>query len=256
MMKAIDLYFEDRGAGIPIILVHGFPLTHKIWDQVAVILSQSCRVIMPDMRGMGNSPATDGEYSMRLLAEDLLRLMDHLQLDKAVLAGHSMGGYVCLEFARSFKDRISGFALVASQAAPDSPEKKMGRLVSVEELNKRKGIESIVTGMLPRLSDRVDLHEEMIEIMRSASLQGVIGDLMGMAERDDAREWLPDIQVPVTVIAGANDLIVPKSNAEEMAALLPDCELVLLEKSGHMLMMEQPLETSEALLSLLRRVRP
>lgn len=253
-MKTIDLFYEDQGTGTPIILVHGFPLSHRIWGRVARVLSQSCRVIMPDLRGMGNSPATDGDYSMRLLAEDLLRLMDRLELDRAVLAGHSMGGYVCLEFARSFKTRISGLGLVASQAAPDSPEKRIGRLASIEEVKKKKGIESIITGMLPRLSNRADLHKEIMNIMLSASLQGVIGSLQGMAERSDAREWLPEIQVPVTLIAGANDVIVPVSNAEDLAALLPDCELIVLEKSGHMPMMEQPSEIAAALLALLHRI--
>jgi pimeloyl-ACP methyl ester carboxylesterase len=252
-MKTIEMYFEEKGWGTALILVHGFPLSHRIWDQVVPVLSHSCRVIIPDLRGMGNSPATEGPYLMRSLAADLLRLMDRIKIDKAILAGHSMGGYVCLEFARSFGDRLSGLALVASQAAPDTTEKKAGRMAMIEEVRK-KGIQPIVDSMLLRLSNHPDLKQKLTDLMKSTSTMGAIGALYGMAERKDAREWLAKITVPSLIIAGLQDSIVPLRSAKEMESLLPNCELTVLDQSGHMPMLEEPEETGAALMSLINRV--
>jgi pimeloyl-ACP methyl ester carboxylesterase len=252
-IKAVDLFFEDQGLGMLFMLVHGYPLSHKIWNRVVPLLSSHNRVIAPDLRGLGNSPATDESYSMQLLAEDLVRLMDRIKVNQTVLAGHSMGGYVCLEFARSFPDRISGLAMVASQAAPDTPEKRLGRLVSIEEV-KKNGINPIAISMLPRLTDHVELTKELKEIMLSASPLGVIGCLEGIADRADAREWLPKIKIPTLIIAGKRDSIIPISCAYEMVKLLPDSELVILDNSCHLPMMEQPEETAAALLSLVHRI--
>lgn len=253
-MDPIDLFHEDIGSGSPILLVHGYPLNHEIWKQVALILREKARVIMPDLRGMGKSPATPGAYSMHLLAEDLLCLMDLMRIDKTILAGHSMGGYVCLEFARVFPDRVSGIALVASQAVPDSPDRRQARYVSIRDVE-RNGIGPVVEAMLPKLTDRQDLKEVLTNIMSDSSKLGVMGCLGGMAERQDAREWIPDIKIPALVIAGKNDKIISMDNAKEMAALFTDGKLEILQASGHMPMMEQPEETAKALLSFLGRVK-
>ena len=95
-LKPVDLYYEETGQGMPLILVHGFPMDHTTWQPVLPFLNDCARIILPDLRGFGKSPVSKGTYTMRLLAEDILRLMDLLKLEKAVIAGHSMGGYVAL----------------------------------------------------------------------------------------------------------------------------------------------------------------
>src|SRR5512144_1307135 len=120
----VNLAYEEHGEGTPVILTHGFPLNRSIWYPVVPKLSEKVHLILPDLRGHGQSPVPEGVYSMRLLAEDLRALMDQLNIEKVVLAGHSMGGYVSLAFARAYPGRLAGLALVATQAAADSPERR------------------------------------------------------------------------------------------------------------------------------------
>jgi pimeloyl-ACP methyl ester carboxylesterase len=125
----VELYYEEFGQGVPVILLHGFPLNHTIWMPVVERLQSHVRVITPDLRGHGKSPATDGDYSMRLMAEDIHALMNRLDIPKAVLVGHSMAGYASLAFARAYPGRLAGLAMVASQAEADTPEKRQARYI-------------------------------------------------------------------------------------------------------------------------------
>ena len=121
--QPVDLFYNEQGQGTPVILLHGFPFNHTIWQPVMPLLAEHARLIMPDLRGFGQSPVTDGVYSMRLMAEDVVALMDKLGLEKAVLVGHSMGGYISLAFAQAYPNRLLGLGLVATQDSSDLPEK-------------------------------------------------------------------------------------------------------------------------------------
>ena len=191
----VELYYEEFGQGFPVILMHGYPLNHTIWMPVVERLQAHARVITPDLRGHGKSPVTDGEYSMRLMAEDIHALMNRLDIPKAVLVGHSMAGYVSLAFARAYPGRLAGLAMVASQAEADSPEKRQGRYITAEEVG-RKGVRQVAKSMLPKLTPRKELTADLMEIMLKTPKKGVIGTLKGMAERPDALEWLAEIEVP------------------------------------------------------------
>ena len=123
-INPVDLFYKEYGQGTPVIFLHGFPFDHSIWEPLVPLLSKDARMILPDLRGFGRSPVTEDIYSMRLLAEDVLHLMDHLKIEKAVLVGHSMGGYVSLAFAHAYPGRLLGLGLVATQAAADGPERR------------------------------------------------------------------------------------------------------------------------------------
>lgn len=246
----VELYYEEFGQGFPVILVHGFPLNHTIWMPVVDRLKEHVRVITPDLRGHGKSPVTDGEYSMRLMAEDLHAMMTRLDIHKAVLVGHSMGGYVALAFARAYPGHLAGLAMVASQAEADSPEKRQGRYITAEEVG-RKGVRPVAKGMLPKLTSRKDLAAELTEIMVKSPKKGVIGALKGMAERPNALEWLSEIQVPAVVIAGEQDTIIPLERARTMTQMLNRSWLVEIPDAAHMPMMEAPQVVADALKQLI-----
>jgi pimeloyl-ACP methyl ester carboxylesterase len=118
------LFVEVRGNGLPITLLHGYPLDHTIWDDVADRLAKDARVITPDLRGQGRSPAPEGVYSMAELAGDVVQVLDKLGVEKTVIGGHSMGGYVSLALAQLYPERINGLVLVGSHAFADSPRRK------------------------------------------------------------------------------------------------------------------------------------
>lgn len=248
-LEPVDLYYEEAGQGFPVILLHGYPLDHTIWKPVVERLKDHARVITPDLRGHGQSPVTDGEYAMRLMAEDVHRLMERLGVQKAVLAGHSMGGYVCLSFARAYPGCMSGLAMVASQAEADSPEKRQARYITIEEVG-RKGLKVVAQKMLPRLTNRNELTAQLVDIMLKSPKKGVIGALKGMAERPNGLEWLAEITVPAVVISGMQDEVVSIESARTMAQMLTRGWLVEVPGARHLPMMEEPQAVADALIQL------
>ncbi len=252
LLKPVDLYYEESGQGTPILLVHGFPLNHTIWQPIVPRLGKCSRVITPDLRGFGKSPAPGGTYSMRLLAEDLLHLLDRLEIEKAVVVGHSMGGYVALAFAKAYPQRLSGLGLVASQAEADAPERRQSRLNIADDVE-RKGVRVVADGMPVKLTANPELAAQLHELIHAtASQQGVAGCMRGMAERPDATEWLGQIAAPSVVIAGTSDGIIPVAKGQVMATLLGRSWLVKIEGVGHMPMMEAPDRVAEALIQLVK----
>ncbi len=249
----VNLAYEERGEGTPVILAHGFPLDRSIWYPILPKLSEKAHVVLPDLRGHGQSPVPDGVYSMRLMAEDLVALMDQLKIEKAVLAGHSMGGYVSLAFARAYPNRLAGLALVATQAAADSPERRAGREKMVDEV-RRKGIKAVAQSMAPVLTCRADLVDNVHKIIMGMNPKGVRNSLKGIAERPNAQEWLSTVTVPAVVIAGAEDKLIPIERGKIMAQLLGRAWLVEVNGAGHLPMMEQPEAVSEAILQLINSI--
>jgi len=253
-IKPVELNCEEVGKGIPVVLVHGFPLDHTIWEPVAEGLKDEARVIMPDLRGHGKSPHTEDVYTMRLLAEDLHALIDRLGLEKVILVGHSMGGYAALAFANAYPARLSALGLVATQADPDSPEKRQGRLVSARE-TKRRGARFIANGMPAKLTDDLDIQKKMMDLILATRPGAIINSLKGMAERSDANLWLPSIKVPAVVVAGLKDQLVPLERAQTMAQMLSKGWLVEVPDAGHMPMLEKPQAVIDALKQLICHVR-
>lgn len=245
-LKSIDLAVEEHGEGIPLVLIHGFPLNRQIWQPLIPLLEKKARLILPDLRGFGDSPQELEDYSMRLLAADVVRLLDRLNIEKALIAGHSMGGYVALEFAHAYPHRLKGLALVASQADEDTPERRQARLITAREVRSR-GIRYIADGMPPKLSAKPEVQKELHRIISTCSIQTVVAALKAMADRRDANAWLPEIQVPVLAIAGTEDQLIPVEKTHSLIKLVNKGWAVEIADAGHMPMMEAPQKVAEAL---------
>jgi len=252
MDKKVQLYFEEYGHGIPVVLIHGFPFDHTIWFPLVPLLKERARLILPDLRGFGKSPATRGVYDMGLLADDIKDMLDSLNIKQAVLAGHSMGGYVSLAFARCYPERLLGLALVASQAAADTPERRQGRLQTAGEVE-RRGVKSLAKTMPEKLTANPALVDLLRQLILQADPQGVAGTLRGMANREDMTRRLSEINVPTVIIAGAQDSLIPVEKSREMEQLLPRGWLVEVPNAGHMPMMETPEMVAEALHRLIEK---
>lgn len=251
--QAVELYYEEHGSGVPVILIHGFPFDHSIWADVITRLDGKARLILPDLRGFGQSPAPEGVYSMRVMAEDIAALLDRLGIKKAVLAGHSMGGYISLAFAQAYPDHISGLALVTSQAASDTPERRQARLRLADEV-KRKGVKAVVAANLERYSPDPIVRERTRVVMLRSQKKAVISALKGMAERPDATEVLSNLKVPGVIIAGGADAIVSPDKAREMAQMLARGWVVEIPNGGHMPMFESPELVAQAIQDLLGKI--
>lgn len=252
-LKPVELSYTEMGQGTPVVLVHGFPLDHTIWMPVAEGLKDEARIIMPDLRGAGKSPETNETYTMRLLAEDILALIDRLKLEKVILVGHSMGGYVALAFAYAYPGRISGLGLIATQADADAPERRQGRLVTAREV-KRRGVRFVADGMAPKLTHNEDLQKQLHSLMLASRPTAVMNSLKGMAERSDANAWLPTITIPSVVIAGGSDQLINISRSQNLAQMLSKGWLVEIPEAGHMPMLETPDRVVVALRQLICHV--
>lgn len=249
----VELSFEMIGEGIPIILLHGYPLNRSIWKGVIPFLQDISNVVFPDLRGHGNSPVPEGEYSMETMAADVTALMDKMKIERAIIVGHSMGGYVSLALARYFPERMLGLGLIGTQAVPDTPERFQARMETIQEIQK-KGTGVVSASMINRLTQDRKLDAPLKSIMDYATTQGLIGTLQGIAKREDATAWLASVAVPTLILSGKMDVIVPREKAQEMADLIPHAWWIEIPQCGHMPMMEDPQTTGVAIRSLVLKV--
>ena len=250
---AESLFFVDYGTGTAIVLLHAFALDHRIWLPVAEKMKENVRVILPDMRGHGRSPAPQENYTMRGMAEDIVKVMDDLSIEKAVLAGNSMGGYVSLAFAQHFPDRLAGLALVASHVYADPAEKRASRLDEMEKLKKKPVSEvlSAMPGKLSRIPRMVEFCREMISMNNP---DGMIGALAAMAERPDMSDIFAVLPVPALIIAGQEDQFIPIEQSRRMKEMMKKPSLVEIPEAGHLPMLDQPQLTYRALRDFLNEI--
>ena len=176
---------------------------------------------------------------MRLLAEDIVHLMDRLEIEKAVIVGHSMGGYASLAFAQAYPGRLLGLGLVATHSAADTAERRQARQ-KLAEAALHKGARVVASNMVNSLTPKKELIEPINDLILKAHPTGISGALRGMAERHDLTGELSNITVPAVVIVGKADQLIPHEHVETMAQMLPKGWLVEIPDAGHMLTMEEP----------------
>lgn len=255
-----SLAYRERGDGPPVVLVHGFPFSSALWEPQLVGLSDRFRVIAPDLRGFGESDLADGPYGMDVHADDLAALLDALGLERVVLGGLSMGGYVAFEFVRRHRDRLRGLILADTRAEPDTAEGRANRR-RMARTALEEGTDPVIEPMVPKLLSpetreaRPEVEERLLEIMRSARPEAIAAALEGMAGRADSRDLLPRIEVPTLVIGGADDAITPAADLRAMAEAIPDVRLELLAGAGHVSNLEAPERFNAAVRDFLDEVR-
>jgi 3-oxoadipate enol-lactonase len=247
----VELSVEVRGDGLPVLLVHGFPLDHAMWRHQLALLGR-CRRIAPDLRGFGASPAPDGGYSMARYADDLAAVLDALDVRQAVVCGLSMGGYVAFELVRRHAGRVKALILADTRAEADREEARRGR-DELAELARREGAGAVAERLLPKMlapatdETQPELVTEVREMMRRQAVPGIVGALAAMRDRPDSTATLKTIAVPTLVIVGAEDRLTPPDDAERMARTVPGARLVTIPGAGHLAPLEQPLATTRAL---------
>jgi pimeloyl-ACP methyl ester carboxylesterase len=245
-INGIEFAYERRGKGTPLVLLHGYPLDHHVWDLLAPLLEDAFDLILPDLRGFGQSTTVDSQYSMDDYAADLAGLLDHLGIQKASVTGHSMGGYVALAFAKNHPGRIRGLGLVSSQTPADPPDRKDGRYKTAAEVAE-KGIGGVVDTMTPKFTSDEKLQGSARIILERQKPAAYIGALKAMAERADTTALLASLTIPVVIIHGDADSLIPVDRAREAKSVVPHAHFVELKGVGHLPMMEAAKETAEAL---------
>ena len=245
-INEIELAYTRRGKGTPLVLLHGYPLDHHLWDDVAPLLEDTFDLILPDLRGFGESTTVDSAFTVDDYASDIAGLLDQLGIQKTAIVGHSMGGYVALAFAKLYPERVRGLGLVSSQVLADPPDRREGRYKSAADVSE-KGIGGVVEAMAPKFTADERLQAFARETMERQQPAGFIGALKAMAERMDSTPLLSSFNFPVVIIHGDADALIPIDRAREVKNALPHAHLVEVNGAGHMPMMEAKEETARAL---------
>jgi 3-oxoadipate enol-lactonase len=240
------LNVTDLGEGTPILWIHGFPFASSIYEQQLAI--RSVRHVMPDLPGFGQSRASGDNLSIDDYARLCIEMLDHRGIDRAVIAGLSMGGYIAFAIARLAPQRMRGLILMDTRETADTDEARKGRYDSIEKV-KKEGVRPIVESMLPKMltpQAPKEMRERVREIMSSASPEGVIAALRAMATRPDSTPQLRQINVPTLIVVGEQDTITPPADAERMTALIPGARLVRIEGAAHVANYEKAAEVNRA----------
>jgi len=239
-----EIAFDDVGTGLPVVFLHAFPLNRTMWDPQVGALVAECRCIPVDLRGFGESSAV-GPYSMDVYADDVAGVLDMLQIERAVVVGLSMGGYIAMAMWRRHRKRIRGLVLANTRAVADTAE-QIERRRSLIETAEDQGSAAVanlqIAGMMGKTTrdKRPDVYDAIHRLMAQAPVAGVIGALEALIERPDSRPTLSTVDVPTLIIAGDEDVITPPKESRLMQALIPGSGLEILRQAGHLSNVERP----------------
>ncbi len=235
--QGVSIEYDDIGNGVPLLLIHGFPLDRTLWRTQIAGLSQLYRVIAPDLRGFGQSSDTDGAaITMDQHAADLKSLLDSVNVKQAVIGGISMGGYVALAFYAQYADRVKGLILANTRAVPDSEQGKQARLANAQKVSE-SGPGFLVDDMAPKMlgdTAKPEIEIAVRSMMARQRSTGIMSALRGMAARPDRTALLRFATVPILIVSGSQDVLIPASDSEAMHALIPNSRLVIIPDAGHL----------------------
>ena len=246
------LAYHTQGSGTPILLVHGYPFNSQIWNRTSNLLAtRGWYVIAPDLRGFRQSPPLGANRvtTMECFADDLYHLLQTIGMtEKIVLVGLSMGGYITMQFARKYAERLSGIVLCGTKTVADTPQIADNRRKQAAALlDGSLSLEDVADSMIPKLfstatqEKKPELIAELRNIIiESQHVHGVAAATLGMAERLDTTEVLRQLNVPVLAICGVEDQFSPSSEMRCLAEIAKQGTFVEIPESGHLPPMEQP----------------
>jgi len=255
-----DIYYRVEGNGKAVVFIHGFGENGSIWNNQVNYLKDYCKVIVPDLPGSGLSPMIKGQTTIEAYAETIYALLQHEQVEKCIMLGHSMGGYITLSFAEKFPKLLTGFGLVHSTAFPDTEEKKTNRIRGIE-IMKEYGAYSFLKNTIPNLFSKKfkEEHPEQVDLLiegaKPFTPEACAQYYLAMKDRVDKTSVLKETQLPVLFIIGTEDIAAPLSDLLQQVHLPNQSHLHILEGVGHMGMLEAPDVLNKYLLEFINDVK-
>jgi len=252
-VNGITLSYNDAGEGtIPVIFLHGYPFDKSMWKGQLDSLKPSNRVIACDIRGFGKSTDENTHLSIDLFAEDLVAFMDKLHIEKAIICGLSMGGFIALNAIKRFSDRFEALILCDTQCIADTAEVKKNRFTTIDQINRdgasvfnEKFIKSVFHP--DSLTNKTELVENLRSIVFANSKKIITAGLTALAERSETCSSLDTIHIPTLIICGKADEVTPLAQSEFMHEHIEGSILKIIDNAGHVSNLEQPDEFNKYL---------
>lgn len=256
-----NLSYDDIGAGdTPIIFMHGYPFDKTMWEGQLQFLRSSYRVIALDIRGFGASRDEQSLLSIDLFADDVISFINKLEIEKAILCGLSMGGFIALNAIARFPDRFEALILCDTQCIADTAEVKAKRYKTIDEI-KANGPDDFNEGFIKSVFHKDSLIQmpEIVEAVRnvvfSNSQQIIINGLIALAERSETCMTLGRIAVPTLIICGREDVVTPLPQSEYMHEHIKGSLLRIIENAGHVSNLEHQYEFNKILYDFLMSLK-
>jgi pimeloyl-ACP methyl ester carboxylesterase len=256
---SVDLAYSETGTGRPVVLLHAFPLSSRMWEAQRPPLEPRCRLVTPDLRGFGASAPGADDPSLDLMADDVAALLDRLELPRVVLGGLSMGGYVAMAFVRRHPGRVAALVLADTKAGADPPPAVANRLRIADTLlaegSTRVLLEEVAPGLVGETTKecRPEVLEEIQLLIEKCDPAAAAWAQRAMAARPDSFDTLRAIAVPTLVVVGEEDELAPPAEAEAMAAAVPGGRgQFVIRAAGHLSNLEMPDVFTAVLTAFLR----
>jgi 3-oxoadipate enol-lactonase len=253
-------YSEHGPAGkLPVVFIHGFPFSREMWRPQVEALQPSYHLVTFDNRGHGRSDVGDGQYLVEYLVDDLIAVLDHLKIQKAVLCGLSMGGYIALRAVERNPERVQALALCDTRSEADPNDSKLKRAAAIRVV-KDKGVPAFADGFIKLIfaAKSLETRRPAVEAIRKVMLAnpplGICGTLLALASRTDTTPALGQIKVPTLILVGDQDPITPPSAAETLHKGIAGSEMHVIPNAAHMSNLENPEVFNQHLASFLRKV--
>jgi pimeloyl-ACP methyl ester carboxylesterase len=256
----VTFEYDDLGNGVPLLLIHGFPLDRSLWRSQIESLQNAARVIAPDLRGFGQSGDAPETLSMDDYAADLKALLDALNVKQVVVCGLSMGGYIALAFLVRYSGMVKGLILANTRAGADSDQAREARYANAQKALD-EGTPAIVEGLFPKMltedtiARRASLATYVRSMMSHQPAGGVAAALRGMAARPDRSEWIKSINIPTLIITGGADTLIPPGESEAMHKAIAGSKLVVIPDAAHLSNVENPDAFNAAVREFLGKVK-
>jgi pimeloyl-ACP methyl ester carboxylesterase len=258
-INGVTISFKGRGQGLPLVLLHAFPLDCRMWSAQVEEFSGRHRVIAPDYRGFGQSrPATP--FTIESLADEVHALLESIGALPCVMGGLSMGGYVSLAYACKYPHDLRGLILADTRAEADTPDGKQNRQKMIE-LARTSGSKAVADQMEPKLlaPDTREHRPDIVKAMRAMAdhnpPEAIEHALAAMRDRPDRIEELSSIAIPTLILVGSADTITPPSVAHAMHERIPRSQFVEIPGAGHLAAMEQPAQVNRAMRNFIENLR-
>jgi len=261
LINGAHIFCTEHGSssGVPVIFLHGFPFSSAMWEGQVETVGKEYRAIIYDLRGHGSSEVGDGQYTIEGHVDDLLALITTLKLDRPVLVGLSMGGYIVLRALERAQERFRGAVLCDTRSEADGNEAKLKRFTVVSAI-KRIGAEAFakefVKGIFTAetLQHKPDVVDRIKAVIAQTSPLSIAGTQLALASRTDTTAALPSLKLPVLILVGDSDQTTPPSAARSMHDAIQGSELHIVPGAAHMSNLENPAFFNERLMAFLSRI--